>query len=435
MERIIFQHLIKWKSSKNKKPMLLRGARQVGKTYIIRKLGEKFKYFLEVNFEMEPDLKKFFMDNLSPDILCTKLSAYYNIPLIDGETLLFFDEIQACPEALQSLRFFYEKRPDLHLIAAGSLLEFALNEISSYGVGRIESLFMYPLSFNEFLMALGKEPLIAIKSNASPENPVDEVFHKQLNDLLIKFLLIGGMPEVVRVFCETSDILESQKTLDDIINSLEDDFVKYKKRINTSRLKDIYVSVLHQTGNKFNISTSSETGNHEQKKESIEMLVMAGLCYKVFHTSANGLPLASEKNLRNFKVIFFDTGILQRSLKLNLADFFTGSNLNQINKGNIVEQYVGLEFVKNQFWNSKPELYYWHREKKGSSAEVDYVIEKNSDIIPIEVKSGIQGKMQSLFIFMEHKKQKFGIRTSLENFSKYDIVRVYPIYAIDNILK
>ncbi len=435
MERLIFQSLISWKSEKSRKPLLLRGARQVGKTFIVRKLGENFKHFIEVNFEMEPEVKNFFKDNLSPDVICTKLSAYYNVPLTDGESLLFFDEIQSCPEALQSLRFFYEKRSGLHVIAAGSLLEFALGEISSFGVGRIHSLFMYPLSFNEFLMAMGKEPLIEIKNSASAENPVDEVFHNQLKDLFIKFLLVGGMPESVKIFSETLDILQSQRVLDDIINSLEDDFVKYKKRINTSRLKDIYLSLLHQTGNKFNIGKSSQTGNHEQKREALEMLVMAGLCYKVFHTSANGIPLASEKNLRKFKMIFFDTGILQRSLKLNLAEFFVSEDIQQINRGSIVEQHVGLEIVKSLFCNVKPELYYWHREKKGSNAEVDYIIEKNSKILPVEVKSGVQGKMQSLFIFLELKKQNEGIRTSLENFSKYDNICVYPVYAIDTILR
>ncbi len=435
MERLIFQSLTSWKSDKNKKPLLLRGARQVGKTYIIRKLGEKFKHFIEVNFEMEPEVKSFFKDNLSPDAICTKLSAYYNISIKDGESLLFFDEIQSCPEALQSLRFFYEKRPKLHVVAAGSLLEFALEELSSFGVGRIKSLFMYPLSFNEFLMAMQKESLVKIKSEASPDNQVDEVFHKQLNELFVKFLIIGGMPEAVKTFVETSDILEVQKVLDDITNSLEDDFAKYKKRINTSRLKDVYLSVMHQTGSKFNINKSSESGNHAQKKEAVDMLVMAGLCYKVYHSSANGTPLAAEKNMRKYKVIFFDTGILQRSLKLNPAIFFTADHLSQINKGNLVEQFIGLEIVKNRFSNSKPELFYWHREKKGSSAEVDYLIEKKSSILPIEVKSGKQGKMQSIFIFLKLKKQKKGVRTSLENFAKYDNICVYPVYAIDNILR
>lgn len=434
MKRLIYDKLTVWKSDANRKPLLLRGARQVGKTYIVRKLGETFPHYIEVNFEMEPEVKSFFKDNLSPEVICTKLSAYYNVPIASGETLLFFDEIQACPQALQALRFFYEKKPDLHVVAAGSLLEFALSEISSFGVGRIHSLFMYPLSFNEFLEAVGKNSLVELKSNSSPENPIDEVFHNQLKEMFIKFILVGGMPEAVKVFSETSDILKTQKVLDDIANSLEDDFVKYKNRINTSRLKDIYLSVINQTGSKFNVLKSAETGNHDQKKEALDMLVMAGLCYKVYHTSANGIPLASEKNVKKFKVVFFDTGLLQRSLKLNIADFFIAENLNQVNKGSIAEQFVGLEIVKSCFSNSKPELFYWHREKKGSNAEVDYVIEKQGKIIPVEVKSGVQGKMQSLFLFLHLKNQTVGTRVSLENFSKYDNVDVYPIYAIDNLL-
>lgn len=435
MERFIYTDLVNWKTSLNRKPLLLRGARQVGKTYIVRQLGKTFTNYLEVNFESEPEVKNFFTANLSPDLICTKLSAYYSIPIIDGKTLLFFDEIQACHQAIQSLRFFYEKRPDLHIIAAGSLLEFALEQISSFGVGRIRSIFMYPMSYNEFLIAVGKKSLIEIKSSANPENPIDSVFHNQLKDWFTKFLIIGGMPEVVKTFVETNDLLQTQLILDDIINSFEDDFVKYKKKVNTLRLKDVFLSIINQTGNKFNLSNSSETGNHEQKKEALDMLSMAGLCYKVYHTSANGLPLASEKNLKKFKVVFFDMGILQRSLKINLADFITAENLQQINKGNIVEQYVGLEYVKKCHTYSKPELFYWHREKKGSNAEVDYLIENKGQIIPIEVKSGLQGKMQSLFMFLELKKQTQGIRASLENFSQYDKIKVYPVYAIDNLFE
>lgn len=433
MEREIFKDLLEWKESEDIKPLLIRGARQVGKTYIIKKLGKTFSGFVEVNFELEPEVKSFFLDNLSPDLICSKLSAYYNTSITDGKTLLFFDEIQACPEAIQSLRFFHEKRPNLHVVAAGSLLEFALQDLPSYGVGRIRSMFMYPLSFNEFLKAAGKDSLLQIKNNADEQNKPDDVFHKMLNEWFIKFLIIGGLPEAVDTYFKTNDLIKTQRVLDDIIISLEDDFAKYKDRVNTSRLKDVFFSILNQTGNKFNITGSSQSGNFEQKKEALEMLTMAGLCYKVYHSSANGTPLGAEKNSKKFKLVFFDTGILQRSLRLKTADFMIAKNLTMINKGNIVEQYVGLEFIKSCHTFTKPELYYWQREKRGSNAEVDYIIEKNNQIIPIEVKSGVQGKMQSLYMFLELKKQNIGIRTSLENFDSYDNIKVYPIYAIDNL--
>jgi uncharacterized protein len=433
MEREIFEDLLKWKESETKKPLLLRGARQVGKTYIVRKLGRLFSNFVEVNFESESEVSSFFKANLLPDNICSKLSIYYNVSIIDGKTLLFFDEIQACPEAIKSLRFFYEKRPNLHVIAAGSLLEFALKNLSSYGVGRIHSMFMYPLSFNEFLKAAGQDSLLKIKQSSNSNNRLDEVFHNKLKEMFIKFLIIGGMPEVVSTYLKMDDITKTQRVLDDIIISLEDDFAKYSERVNIARLKDVFMSILYQTGNKFNITGSSESGNFQQKKEALEMLVMAGLCYKVYHSSANGIPLAAEKNLKKFKLIFFDTGILQRSLLLKLGDFLVADSLEMINKGNIVEQYVGLEYLKACHRFTKPELFYWQREKYGSSAEVDYLIEKNNKIIPIEVKSGIQGKMQSLFMFLKLKKQTTGIRTSLENFNSYSNIDVYPVYAIDNL--
>jgi predicted AAA+ superfamily ATPase len=433
MERDIYQHLLDWKNTKNHKPILLRGARQVGKTYIVRKLSTNFSNFIEVNFELEPDLSMIFQGNLSPNDICEKLSAYFNESIIDGKTLLFFDEIQACPEAIKSLRYFYEKRQDLHVIAAGSLLEFALKDLSSYGVGRIRSLFMYPLSFNEFLNAAGESALLKIKQKAKLNKKPDDIFHNKLKALFVKFLIIGGMPEAVDTYFKTNDLIKTQQVLDDIIISLEDDFVKYKSRANTTRIKEVFSAVLHQTGNKFTISTASNSGNFAQKKEALELLEMAGLCYKVYHTSANGLPLAAELNRKKFKLVFFDTGILQRSLRLNLSNFMISDQLEMINKGNIVEQYVGLEYVKLCHAFTKPELYYWHREKRGSSAELDYVFERNSRIIPVEVKSGTQGKMKSLFMFLEMKNQSFGVRTSLEIFDVYDKVQVYPLYAIDNL--
>ncbi|MFH0893709.1 MAG: AAA family ATPase [Bacteroidota bacterium] len=435
MDRLIFNTLLKWRSDSKRKVLLLRGARQVGKTYVVRQLGGKFKNYLEVNFEAESEVKTFFEGDLNPDQICIKLSAYYNIPIKDRDTLIFFDEIQSCIPAIQSLRYFHEKRPGLHVVAAGSLLEFALQQIPSFGVGRIRSLFMYPMSFQEFLIAANQKGLLEMKEKASPKHPVDEAFHTTLNEWLKKFMVIGGMPEVVKTYIDTEDLLKTQRILDDIITSLEDDFAKYKTRINTLRLKDVFHSVMMQSGNKFNIAKSSGLGNQEQKADALEMLIMAGLCYKVFHSSANGLPLAAGKNHKNFKLLFFDNGIFQRSLKLGIADFLIADNLNEINKGNIAEQFVGNELIKNLFTSVKPELYYWHREKRGSNAEVDYVLEFQNRILPVEVKSGTQGKMQSLYSFLESKKISKGIRISLENFSTYNNIEVFPLYAVDRLVE
>ncbi len=434
MKRIIDQQLVNWKTMSSRKVLLIRGARQVGKTYSVRNLGNTFTNFLEVNFESDKDVHSIFDGNLDPQEISMKLSAYYNIPINDGNTLLFFDEIQNCIPAISSLRFFYEKRPELHLIATGSLLEFALEEIPSFGVGRIESLYMYPLSFDEFLMALGEEALYEIKKKATVINALESVFHKKLLNYLRQFLLIGGLPEVVSTFINTKDIIQTQKILDIIINGLNDDFSKYKKRVPVSRIRDVFDSVIHQSGGKFVLSKVGGNYNYKQLKEALQLLEMAGLVYRVSHTPANGLPLGVHVNPKKTKVVLFDHGIFQRILGLELSKKLLLDNYDFVNKGAIAEQFVGLELVKYSSNDKVNRLYYWHREKRGSSAEVDYIIQKETDILPLEVKSGTTGKMQSLHLFMNEKQSNYGIRISLENFNKYDDIKVFPLYAVENIL-
>jgi hypothetical protein len=435
MERKINKHLQEWKSHPDRKVLLIRGARQVGKTYSVRELGKSFPYFLEINFESEKGIHHFFQSDLNPEEICRNLSAYYNIPIIDDETLLFFDEIQACIPAISSLRFFYEKRPGLHLIAAGSLLEFALNEIPSFGVGRIENLFMYPLSFDEFLMAMNQESLYKLKKSGNPENGLHPGIHLKLIGYFKQYLLTGGLPEVVKTFLFTHDLRKSQRILDQLITGLEDDFAKYKKRIPVSRLREVFESVVYQMGNKFTISKASDSANQRQIKEALDLLEMAGLIYRVYHTSASGLPLGAQVNPKKYKIILFDHGVFQRILGLNLSEHLLATDFSLINKGFLAEQYVGTELIKLQPSSGRPDLFYWHRESRGANAEVDYVIQHNERILPIEVKSGKQGKMQSLRIFLTEKNLKEGVRISLENFSLYDRIKVYPLYAVENIFQ
>ncbi|MBU1121839.1 MAG: ATP-binding protein [Candidatus Omnitrophota bacterium] len=276
-----------------RKVLLLRGARQVGKTYSIRELKKSFKYYLEVNFEEERTVRQFFAGSLNPSVICQKLSAYFNTPIIAGETLLFFDEIQACPEALSALRFFYEKIPDLHVAAAGSLLEFAIAEIPSYGVGRIYSLFLYPLSFDEFLQALGENDLIGMKNKANYKYPLDDIFHHRLIDYLKIYYLIGGMPEVVKSFARNKDIIFCQKILNDLLETVKDDFAKYKNRSPIQRLKEVFDSISFQSGAKFKYSNIDSSSSHHPLKAALNLIVQAGLAYKIFHTAARGCPLGA----------------------------------------------------------------------------------------------------------------------------------------------
>jgi len=430
--RLIDKSLFAWKEEENRKPLLLRGARQIGKSSSIRKLGEKFDHFLEINFEKNRTAYQFFEGDLDVKEICAKLSVQFQKPIVPSKTLLFFDEIQACPNAISALRFFYEDYPELHVISAGSLLEFALEELPSFGVGRISSMFMYPFSFQEFMLACGEELLWNEVCKSSPEKPLFPVFHEKCLDLLKKFLVVGGMPAVVSKFVETNDMLACRKTLNDLINSLKSDFSKYKPRVPELRIQTAFEAVVHQTGGKFNYA-KVEALSHRQVKESIELLEKAGLVVSVTHTSANGIPLGAEANFKKQKMLLLDTGIFQSLLGLQLSDILFSDDFEVVNKGAIAEQFVGLELLKNSSHDMSENLYFWMREKAKSQAEVDYVIQRNEKIIPIEVKSGTSGKMQSMHLFLTEKQADYGIRTSLENFAEYDKIKVYPLYAIGNV--
>lgn len=438
LDRTIDKELTEWKNAVSRKPLLLRGARQVGKSSTVRELGKQFDYFIEVNLERdarEMNIKTVFERGSDPKRICEELSVIYGKPIIPGKTLLFLDEIQACIPAISSLRYFYEEYPELHVIAAGSLLEFALQELPSFGVGRIRSLFLYPFSFDEYLRAMNMGMMADAIQKASPGEPFSEALHNKYIRQLLRFMLIGGMPEAVSTYVRGGSLLECQTVLDDLTLSLYDDFSKYKQRVPTSRLREIFASIIQQTGGKFTYSKASRDSNHWQIKESVGLLELAGLVYPVTHTSANGLPLAAEINPKHRKYLIFDTGIYQRFLRLDIGQMITAENLEQINKGALAELFVGLELLKSAPGTNPAQLYYWQREKPGSSAEVDYVVQCNAKIVPVEVKSGTKGSMQSIFQFLSEKKYAYGIRCSMENFGTYPNVKVYPLYAVSEIGK
>lgn len=432
-KRKIDEVLSLWANDTDRKPLLLRGARQVGKTSAVRHLGEQFQYFVEVDFNERTDIHYLFEGTYTPQEICQFLSVLLQVPIIAGKTLLFFDEIQACPKAINRLRYFYEKYPELHLIAAGSLLEFALEDIPSYGVGRIRSIFMYPFCFEEFLWATGNEALASLIDTASPLKPLPDAIHQQSLRLLRVFLVIGGMPAVVTHYCMDGNLLECQNILSELILSFRDDFAKYRHRVPSSRIDAVFRSVAEQGLGKFVYSRVDTAANSEQIKTAIDTLVLAGLVYPVTHTSANGIPLGAEINEKYRRMVMCDTGLVQRILNLDISSILASEDLQVINKGAIAETFVGTELVKAASCFYPNPLYCWHREKSGSNAEVDYVVQVGSNIYPIEVKSGNKGSMQSMRIFMQLKGSSHGIRTSLENFSAYEDILLYPLYAIKNI--
>lgn len=441
--RAIDKYLLEWKNEKRHKPLLLRGARQVGKSSAVRQLGKAFTHFVEVNFERDREIMSIFAGNLKPQDIASRLSVFYGSPIIPGKTLLFLDEIQACPEAIHSLWFFYEDYPELHVIAAGSLLEFALKKMSSFGVGRVRSLFMYPMSFDEFLVATGHTGWADAKQSASPDNPLFEALHGKLVETFRSYLMVGGMPEAVTQWVETGDYLKCQQVQDDIMLAYEDDFSKYETKADPMLLRQTLRSVALQIGSKFVFSQVQGNYRSEKIKAALELLKDAGLIRPVIHTAANGVPLGAETNEKFVKYLFLDSGLLLRLLGLEntsgpseMSRFIlvsTASDL--VNKGHVTEMVAGLEMLKYNTPTQRHDLYYWQNLSRGAQAEVDYVIVKDMNIVPIEVKAGTSGSMKSMYQFMSDKKLGYGIRTSLENFGKLDKIDILPLYALSNLFQ
>jgi hypothetical protein len=431
--RLIDKYLLEWKSDPLRKPLILRGARQVGKSSAVHNLAGKFEGFVEVNFEETPQLRSLFSPDVQPHRIIENLSIYFGQTIEPGKTLVFFDEIQSCPSAVASLRFFYEKMPELHVIAAGSLLEFALESLPSYGVGRVRSLFMYPFSFDEFLNAIGEYRLVEAKRMANEQAPLPDFIHQKLLDYLKTFMLTGGMPESVAIYAQTRRLLDSQMILDDIYTGLQADFAKYKQTVPPGRLVDVFESVVQQAGGKFMFSKVSSGANHVQIKEALRLLMLAGWVLPVTHTAANNIPPGAEADPKKRKMLLLDTGIFQRILGLNLAEFLFDQTVTLSNKGVLAEQFWGLEYVKYASPFTPAALYYWHRESANANAEVDYVIQQGPDLFPVEVKSSGKGTMQSLRKFLDEKKKPWGYRFSLENFGTYDQIKTFPLYAVSNL--
>ncbi|MEA3480242.1 MAG: DUF4143 domain-containing protein, partial [Bacteroidota bacterium] len=274
------------------------------------------------------------------------------------------------------------------------------------------------------------------KKEASAEKPIIPAFHEKLKEYLRYFLLIGGMPETIKTFIgNRTDMISVQNVLSDIATSYYDDFAKYKRRIPVLRLREVMNSVVKQAGGKYIYSKAGSLSNPAQAKEALDLLEMAGLIYKVYHTSGQGVPLGSGVNFKKFKCLLHDSGIFQQIAGLRITDLMVAENIDMLNKGSIAEAFVGVEFIKYSQETEKKQLYYWHREKRGSNAEVDYLIEEGTQIVPVEIKSGTTGKMQSMNLFINEEKSTKGIRISLENFSQYGKITVIPLYAVSNLIQ
>ena len=427
--RLIDEHLARWAKQQNRKPLLLRGARQVGKSSAIRHLGEGFDNYVEINFERKPQYKKVFESDLDVHRICSQLATLSQQPIEAGKTLLFLDEIQECPQAIMSLRFFKEDYPELHVAAAGSLLEFALTELPTFGVGRIHSMFMYPMTFDEFLLATNYESLLQVKRGADAANPIAEPLHEKLVELFRTYLLVGGMPESVAKWVETHDYMQCQEIQDDILTGYEDDFPKYRKKVDPVLLRQTMRTVAVLATKKFVYAQVPGDYRSAEVKSALDLLMKAGIIIPVTHSKANGLPLEDESDKKTRKMLFFDTGLMLRLLDMTMGDIteittqiLTATAADLVNKGAMAEMLGGLEYLRYLSPNIRHEQYYWAREERNSLAEVDYLLTLQSKIVPMEVKAGVQGGMKSLWKFMHDKNLSQAVRCSLENFGSFDFI-------------
>lgn len=383
-------------------------------------------------------------------MIVQKIAIYINVPIEEGKTLLFLDEIQECPEAIMALRFFKEDYPGLHVIAAGSLLEFTLQELPTFGVGRIHTLFMYPMTFDEFLNANNENGLISIKRQADSQHPLDAAFHEKLIEYFRIYLLVGGMPEAVLAWIKTHNFNQCSHIQEDIILTYEDDFSKYKKRVSPDLLRTTLHGIYHQPGEKITFKQISADYRSSQIREAVRLLTLAGLVVPVIATSGNGIPLDAEANEKNMKILLLDSGLLLSVLQLegNLAQhlvelIMTGSPQDLVKKGGLVEMVAGLELLRNKPCVQRQKMFYW--EKSGNSiAEIDYLDTFHLKVTPIEIKSGTQGGMKSLWQFMREKRLTEAIRCSFENFGEFTYtdpqadnaerhITIIPLYALENL--
>jgi uncharacterized protein len=412
MIRFAANELDTWLKGPNRKPLVLRGARQVGKTWIVRDFAKRnMLELIELNLEKSPGYADLFSIN-SPQKILKNIEAVLNIKIQPESSCLFLDEIQAAPELFSKLRWFKEDMPELPVIAAGSLLEFAFNKHKhSMPVGRITYLHLEPLSFFEFVLASGNEALHEKMTSFKLNGVVPQTLHIKGMELYKEYCLIGGMPETVHTWFEGNDLKACVKIQQDLLATFRDDFHKYGGEMDARLLNRILLSVAEQLGNKFVYSMVDSSVKTNIIKNALLMMFQAKLCSKVTHTSGNGLPLGAESNEKFFKALMVDAGLVSAQLGMSSEKLLKPDKMVLSNRGGVAEQFVGQQLRAAQSPLMDPQLYYWQR-TGGRLGEIDYIIQHENQIIPIEVKSGATGAMKSLHQFMAEKKLKLAVRVN-----------------------
>lgn len=408
MKRNAQKSLSQWRDRPGRKPLVLRGARQVGKTYLVEHWGaEQFESVMTVDLERERDLHSLFSQT-DPQRVLTELALLKRQSVMPGKTLLFLDEIQACPPALALLRYFHEQLPSLHVIAAGSLLDFALREFEySMPVGRIEFLHLQPMSFEEFVAATEGEALSDYLKTWTLAQPPSEAVAQRLLELVRRYYFVGGMPEAVQAYASRKDLLEVQRIQTALVETMQADFAKYGPRRYHELMRRTYRHIAENVGRKIKFVNISREERSADVRRTLELLTLSRVVHPVVRTSANGLPLGADSDERNFKVLFLDIGLVNRLCGLDLVG---AEKLITVHEGALAEQFVGQQLLDTSPEFENPRLFYWAREARNANAEVDFIISRNQEILPVEVKAGKTGTLRSIFQFLREKGRRRAVR-------------------------
>ncbi|MDX2054520.1 MAG: DUF4143 domain-containing protein [Polyangiaceae bacterium] len=446
--------LDRWADAGPRKPLVVRGARQVGKSWLVLHWGKaRFGRVVEANVERHSGIAGCFTHDDPREVLL-RLEVLLGQPIpVDGSTLLFLDEIQAAPEILAKLRWFAEELPQLPLIAAGSLLDFALADHSfSMPVGRISYLHLEPMGFCEFALALGEERLVAwlreqvTLDRIASGDAMPNALHQRAQQIFRMWILVGGMPAAVEAYRLGRSLLPVADVHRDLLATIRDDFSKYANRVQHRLLTSVLAAVPAQLGQKFKWSKVEREARAASLRQALELLVLARVCHRVTATSGHGLPLGAGADIRNFKAIYLDVGLASASLHLSLSELEHASDLTLVNSGAIAEQAVGQLLRLNVDAHEEPALWYWLRDHPNSSAEIDYLTTARAKVIPVEVKAGAGGALRSLHLFMAERGSLLAVRfnsaapviqevnalTSDKRQAKYKLLSL-PMYLVEEL--
>ncbi len=421
MKRNLMNDLIQWKSDENRKPLILRGARQTGKTWLMKEFGKQnYENYVYFNFDEEEELKSIFQINKNPNRIIELLSLLSNIKILPEKTLIIFDEIQECPEALNALKYFYENANEFHVIAAGSLLGTLLAQPKSYPVGKVNLLNVNPLTFDEFLQATDIT-LFYYYESIQKNQIIEEIFHNRLLGAFDSYLIVGGMPECVSSWIKDRDSNKVARIQKELIALYESDFSKHNGKVNAGRILMVFrsiVSQLSKSNEKFMYGAVREGGRARDFEEAIEWLVSAGMLNRVYNVSKAEHPLAAFDKLDQFKLYFFDTGLLKtmagidnRAILLKTDYQFKGP----LTENYVLQQIKGLYDVEPRYFSEK-------------NCEIDFLIQNGIDIIPVEVKAGESKSAPSFKKFVSNQSSSLAIRFSKNGYRKDGVIVNVPLY-------